>query len=180
ARRVLGPRHPAAIRRDLPCPCLVGQGDGRGPGWEDRSPPHHLPHAVAGGCAGRLRAVRVTPCDEGGAQAVRGGHEARAPGAAAARVVYGDPEPNGLASMLGGLLEANLAAHPERVGLLDRRATFAIRVPDVDVAVSIRLTPGLVTVRNGIIGRPDIVVEADSETLMGLSTVPLRFGLPDI
>ncbi|HEX9236431.1 MAG TPA: hypothetical protein VF972_09135 [Actinomycetota bacterium] len=111
---------------------------------------------------------------------MRDGHESEAAGPTAVRVVYGDPQPNGLASMLGGLIEANLAAHPERARLLEKRATFAIRAPDVDVAVSIRLTPGLVTVRNGVVGRPDILVEADSETLIGLSSVPLRFGLPDV
>jgi hypothetical protein len=48
------------------------------------------------------------------------------------------------------------------------------------VEVSIRLAPGKITVRNGIIGTPEVVVEADAETLVGLSSVPLRLGLPDI
>ena len=95
------------------------------------------------------------------------------------RVMYLDPEPNGLAAMLGGLIEANLAAHPEREGLLRRPATYAILARDVDVAVSIRLEPGVVKVRNGVASRPDLLVQADSGTLVGLSSVPLRFGLPD-
>jgi hypothetical protein len=97
-----------------------------------------------------------------------------------ALVEYPDPEPNGLASMLGGLIEGNLAAHPERQKLLARRATYSIAAPDVDVAISIRLTPGKVTVRNGVVGRPDVQVITDSETLVGLSSVPLKFGLPDV
>ncbi len=96
-----------------------------------------------------------------------------------ARVEYPDPEPNGLAAMLGGVIEGNLAGHPERETLLSKRATFAISAPDVGAAVSIRLLPGVVTVRNGIIGKPNVVVEADSGTLVGLASVPLRFGLPD-
>jgi hypothetical protein len=95
-----------------------------------------------------------------------------------AEVRYLDPEPNGMAAMLGGLLEANLAAHPEREALL-APATFAISAPDVGAGVSIRLMPGKVLIRNGVVSRPDILVEADSETLVGLSSVPLRFGLPD-
>jgi hypothetical protein len=95
-------------------------------------------------------------------------------------VEYPDPEPNGLATMLGGLLEGNLSAHPDRVRLLSRVSTYGIRAPDVGVEVSIRLAPGKVTVRNGIIGKPEVVVETDAETLVGLSSVPLRFGLPDI
>jgi hypothetical protein len=50
----------------------------------------------------------------------------------------------------------------------------------VDVAVSIRLTPGRVQVRNGVVGRPHIRIEAPSDTLVALSGVPLRFGLPDV
>lgn len=95
-------------------------------------------------------------------------------------VEYPDPEPNGLASMLGGLLEGNLAAHPHRERLLTSVSTYGIRATDIGVAVSIRLAPGKVTVRNGIIGKPQIVVETDADTLVGLSSVPLKFGLPDI
>jgi hypothetical protein len=95
-------------------------------------------------------------------------------------VQYPDQAPNGLASMMGGLIEANLTAQPERARLLQKRATFAIVAPDVAVAVSIRLYRGTVTVRNGVIGRPDVVIRANSDDLMGLSAVPLRFGLPDL
>lgn len=95
-------------------------------------------------------------------------------------VVYPDREPNGLASMLGGLIEGNLAGHPERARLLSKVSTYGIRARDVDVDVSIRLAPGKVIVRNGIVGRPNILVETDSETLVGLSSVPLMLGLPDI
>jgi hypothetical protein len=95
-------------------------------------------------------------------------------------VEYPDKEPNGLAAMLGGLIEGNVAAHPELETLLSRPATYAIVAPDADVAVSIRLAPGRVTVRNGVVGRPDVRVTTDSETLVGLSSVPLKFGLPDL
>ncbi|HEY3210935.1 MAG TPA: hypothetical protein VGL18_14315 [Actinomycetota bacterium] len=95
-------------------------------------------------------------------------------------VEYPDPVPNGLASMLGGLLEGNLSAHPDRERLLSSVATYGIRAPDVGVEISIRLAPGKVTVRNGIVGKPEVVVETDAETLVGLSSVPLKFGLPDI
>jgi hypothetical protein len=95
-------------------------------------------------------------------------------------VEYPNTEPNGLASMLGGIMEGNLAVHPERERLLTDVCTYGIRAPDVDVAVSIRLAPGKITVRNGIVGKPDILVQADSDTLVGLSSVPLKFGLPGI
>ncbi len=47
------------------------------------------------------------------------------------------------------------------------------------MAVTLRLAPGRVTVANGIVGRPQILVRTDAETLTELSSAPLRFGLPD-
>ena len=97
----------------------------------------------------------------------------------AASVQFQGGEPNGLAAMLGAIIEGNLAAHPELERLLATPATYAIVAPDVDVAVSIRLSQGMVAVRNGVVGKPNVVVTADSETLVGMSAVPLKFGLPD-
>ena len=94
-------------------------------------------------------------------------------------VTFADAEPNGLASMLGGLIEANLAAHPDREPLLSKPATYTITAPDAGVSVSIRLSPDGVTVRNGPVRTPDIRIETNSENLIGLSAVPLKFGLPD-
>jgi hypothetical protein len=95
-----------------------------------------------------------------------------------ATVEYTDTEPNGLAAMLGGLIEGNLSAHPDREGLL-KPAVIAITAPDADVSVTLQIAPGRVAVSNGIAGRPDLRVTTDSDTLIELSSVPLRFGLPD-
>ena len=95
-------------------------------------------------------------------------------------VEYSDAEPNGLAEMLGGLIQANLEQHPERAKLLRKPAMIAINAPDADVSVSIMLLPSKVMVRNGRPSRPaQLDVTADSTTLIELSSVPLRFGLPD-
>jgi len=97
----------------------------------------------------------------------------------AASVRFQGGDPNGLAAMLTAVIEGNLAAHPELERLLAKPATYAIVAPDVDVAVSIRLSPGSVAVRNGVVGNPQVVVTGDSVTLAGMSAVPLKFGLPD-
>lgn len=98
--------------------------------------------------------------------------------APAAKVEYVDGEPNGLAAMLGGLIEANLEAHPERAALLEP-AVIGITAPDAEVSVTITMAPGRVALANGIQGRPNLFVQADSDVLIELSSVPLRFGLPD-
>lgn len=96
----------------------------------------------------------------------------------AATVEFLDAEPNGLAAMLGGLIEANLLQHPERERLL-QRSVVGITAPDAGVSVTIQIAPGRVALSNGLHGRPDIHVRADSDSLIELSSVPLRFGLPD-
>lgn len=95
-----------------------------------------------------------------------------------ATVEYLDREPNGLAAMIGGLIEGNLAAHPERASLLKPSVVGLVAV-DAHVAVTLRLAPGRVTVASGLVGPADVVVRTDSETLTDLSSVPLRFGFPD-
>jgi hypothetical protein len=50
---------------------------------------------------------------------------------------------------------------------------------DAGVAITLRIAPRRVTVADGLGGRPQVVVEADSDTLTELSSVPLRFGFPD-
>ena len=94
------------------------------------------------------------------------------------RVEFPDGEPNGLAAMIGGLVQANLLQHPEREALL-KPATIAIVADDAHVALTLELEPGRVLVWNGLHGRPDVMVRSDSETLTELTSVPLRLGLPN-
>ena len=95
-------------------------------------------------------------------------------------IQYLDSEPTGLTAMLGGILEGNLKDHPERARLLSGPMVASIRVPDAESEVSLRFTPDRIQIRTGPVSRPQVVVQADSELLMSLSTVPLRFGLPDL
>jgi hypothetical protein len=95
------------------------------------------------------------------------------------RVEYTDAEPNGLAAMIGGLIEANVVAHPDRARLLRPPAKVGIEALDADVACTLRLSLGRVTVSNGLTGRPGVVVRADTTTLTDLTTAPLRLGFPD-
>ncbi|MGH2662586.1 MAG: hypothetical protein ACRDH8_07210 [Actinomycetota bacterium] len=93
-------------------------------------------------------------------------------------VEYVDEEPNGLAAMIGGLIEGNLQAHPDRVRLL-RAATVGIVATDAQTSITLWLSPKRVRVSNGLRGRPQVVVRSDSSTLTELSSTPLRLGFPD-
>jgi hypothetical protein len=54
-----------------------------------------------------------------------------------------------------------------------------ITAPDVGVSITLQIAPGRVGVANGLQGKPHLLVQSDSDTLIELSSVPLRFGLPD-
>lgn len=94
-------------------------------------------------------------------------------------VVLADAGPNGLARMLAGLLEANLARRPERAALL-RPSVVEVDATDAGVAVTVRLDRGHVRVSNGsVTPRPDVRVRASGHDLLALSAAPLRLGFPD-
>ena len=93
-------------------------------------------------------------------------------------VEFADAEPNGLATMIGGLLEANLTAHPERSELVGP-AVVGVLAQDAHVAITLDMSPERIVVRNGLAPRTDVTVRTDSITLTELSTTPLRLGFPD-
>ena len=90
-----------------------------------------------------------------------------------------DGEPVGLADVLGRLIAANLKRDPSRARLL-RPATVVIATPDAEMTVTLRIAQGSVAIATGTPVNPDLTVVADSRLLLGLSTMPLRFGLPDV
>ena len=93
-------------------------------------------------------------------------------------VEFLDQEPNGIAAMIGGLIQANLATHPERSALL-KPAVVGIVAEDAHVALTLGISPERVTVRNGLAPHVDVLVRSDAETLTTMSATPLRLGFPD-
>ena len=93
-------------------------------------------------------------------------------------VGYADQEPNGLASVVGDLIEQNLAMDPERLRLL-RPAVATIAAPDAEVSITIVFTYGQVRIADGWAARAHVGITADSHRLLALISAPQRFGLPD-
>ena len=94
-------------------------------------------------------------------------------------VEHADAYPNGLASLVGGLIEANLEREPGRRRLL-RPARVGIVAPDADVSVTLLISRGRVRIANGVAARTlHVLLRADAATLLGLTSAPLRLGFPD-
>ena len=95
-------------------------------------------------------------------------------------VEYADDEPSAFASMLGGLIEANVRTHPEKEDDFDSlKARVGIFVTDIDEGVTLDFTGGQLVVHNGLEPRRTITIRAEAETVMSLSNLKIGpFGLP--
>jgi len=90
-----------------------------------------------------------------------------------------EPGTDGLGEMIAGLIRGNLAADPGRARLLrGLRGRVNIMATDAEVGTGVIFAAGGVVVGPAH-PKPELVIECDSETLMALSSVPLRLGLPD-
>jgi hypothetical protein len=88
------------------------------------------------------------------------------------------PTPSGFASLVADLLEQNLARDPARRRLL-RWSVIVLEAADADVLVHLRTRPDGVRVGDGDVPDAHLRIAADAGRLLDLTTVPLRFGLPD-
>lgn len=96
-------------------------------------------------------------------------------------LVVSDPELEGLGAMLAGLVRGNIEADPARAGLIRGvTGTVNVRARDAGVAVGLAFEGGRLRVQDRPFPRAQLEIACDAETLMGMSTVPLRFGLPDV
>jgi hypothetical protein len=94
-------------------------------------------------------------------------------------VSFADAEPNGLADLVGRLIEANLERRPDRRALL-RPSVVELVATDADTAATIVLSASGVEISNAAGSRtPHLRVVAGADDLLELSTTPLRFGFPD-
>ena len=95
-----------------------------------------------------------------------------------ATVVVEDED--GLAAMLGGLLQA-AAADPAKAKVLDAmNGVVTIAVPDAEVEVGLRFGNGTCRVYGAGIPGSTVRIEMPSETLMAFSTIPLLYGMPSV
>ena len=93
-------------------------------------------------------------------------------------VTFVDAEPSGLAEMLGGLIEQNLAADPARRRLL-HPSVVTIDADDAGVDITVRIDRDTVVVAEGSDPSAQVQIHADSGRLLSVVATPLRWGLPD-
>ena len=95
-------------------------------------------------------------------------------------VDYADKEPSAFASMLAGLIAANVESRPEKQQDFDALvARVGIWVTDIDEGVTLDFKGGHLTAHNGLKPRRTITIRTDADTVMSLSNLKIGvFGLP--
>ena len=118
--------------------------------------------------------------DSGPGRMARRRVKARAEGAPAQLVEYPDAEPSAFATMLGGLIEANVRSRPEKQRDFESLvARVGIFVTDIDEGVTLDFKGGKLVVHNGLEPRRTITIRADADTVMALSNLKIGpLGLP--
>jgi hypothetical protein len=98
----------------------------------------------------------------------------------AALVTYASKVPSAFAEMLGGLIEANVQASPDKQRDFDAlTARVGIWVTDIDEGVTLVFESGRLKVYNGLEPRRTITIRAEAETVMSLSNLKIGlFGVP--
>ncbi len=87
---------------------------------------------------------------------------------------------NGLAMMLADLINQNLEQNPAKHKVFRRiNSVVAITAADAEVSLTMYFNRGSCLIFDGKVGNIKLDITTDSETLLGLTTVPLRAGLPD-
>ena len=95
-------------------------------------------------------------------------------------VRFADAKPNGLADLVGRLIDANLQEHPGRRRLL-APAVVELSASDADMHATLSVSRDGVLVSNGRSnGRAHLRVWADAYDLVEFAAAPLRLGLPDV
>ena len=95
-------------------------------------------------------------------------------------VEYADERPSAFASMLGGLIEANIGnSAAKREDFDELQAKVGVWVTDIDEGVTLDFQRGHLVVHNGLVSKRDITIRADADTVMNLSNLKIGlFGMP--
>ena len=81
--------------------------------------------------------------------------------------------------MLGGLIEANIAAPRKRKDFDELKARVGVFVTDIDEGVTLDFGKGTLVVHNGMQPNRDITIRAEADTVMRLSNLKIGlFGMP--
>lgn len=85
----------------------------------------------------------------------------------------------GLPVMIADIIKGNLEAKPHRQSDFNAlNGNIYMQAHDADVDMTMIFDEGKLTVHSGKVGEPKISISTDSETLLDLANLDVKFGLP--
>ncbi len=81
--------------------------------------------------------------------------------------------------IISELLSSNITQKAEKMRTFKSMyGVVAIHLVDIEAAVSLIFAGGTLSIVPGIAGKPDIIITTDSDKVMGLNLISVKFGLP--
>jgi hypothetical protein len=81
--------------------------------------------------------------------------------------------------IISELLETNLKQNPHKMRTFNNLyGIVAIDLKDIEATVTIHFSGGRATIKEGIVGTPDLIIRTDSDKVIGLNSLNIKFGLP--
>jgi len=94
-------------------------------------------------------------------------------------VVHKSAEDNGMANMVAQLMRDNIATSSYKAFCFAAlKANVAVVVKDAEVSATLVFNHGSCVIYDGVDGKPDIRIVADSEAILELSSLKIVAGLP--
>jgi hypothetical protein len=85
----------------------------------------------------------------------------------------------GLANMLQELLRQNLEQNPHKIGDFKKlRIPIGLIVLDAEIDLTMAFSKGTLTIHPGIKENPGLLITCDSQAVMALSNVKIKWGMP--
>lgn len=85
----------------------------------------------------------------------------------------------GLPVMLADLIRQNIEKRPDKIKSLESLETkVLIEIPDIRTSAGLEFHRGKLTLSGDLSGKPDLHILTDSTTLLDLSLLKIKLGLP--
>ena len=85
----------------------------------------------------------------------------------------------GLAQMLKDLLSQNLDANPHKIKDFKKlNIDIGLKVPDAEVELTMKFTGDSLTIHQGIMGKPKLLITSEADIIMALSNLKIKGGMP--
>ena len=81
--------------------------------------------------------------------------------------------------VLQDLMSQNMEKNPGKMDVLRKmKGSVAINLKDIEAAVTLHFVNGRMIIDSGIAGKPALVINTESEQVMDLSVLKIKWGLP--